>query len=179
MPNYLGMNIAELIDKYSEGSYIIYLTSYDKYAVKAYGVNVASYVLKSQFDNEFEDAINRLFECIRRSKTEKTYTICNERRYIKFLQKDILYIYKDEKNAVFVLSKDVREWERNTLQKVYQKLDNSDMYPLGRYAILNLRNVMRITDKRIKMKGGYEIEASKACINELKERLISYLGGFS
>lgn len=176
MPNLSGMELAEIIEQYSGDGYIIYLTSYEQYAVKACNVNVLNYVLKDQMENEFPAALNRLFDRLDRSRDEKTYIICNKRKYIKIAHRDIIYIYKDQKNAVFVLTGAGKEWDRSTLQEVYQKLDSADMYMLDRGIILNLSHVRKIVDGKIVMTDGYELTSSPNHINGLKEYLITHLG---
>lgn len=176
MPNLSGMELAEIIERYSGDSYIIYLTSYEQYAVKACNVNVLNYVLKDQMETDFPNALNRLFGRLDRSREEKTYIICNKRKYIRISYRDIIYIYKDQKNAMFVLAGFRKEWDRSTLQEVYQKLDSTDMYMLDRGIILNLSHIRKIVDGKIVMTDGYELTSSQSHLNSLKEYLITHLG---
>lgn len=176
MPNISGVELAEKIRTYSENSYIIFLTAHDIYAVRACGVNVLSYILKERIETELEAVLKRLFERLERQNDEKTYTISNQRKYIKILQKDIIYIYKNQKNVVFVLDGTEEECDRTTLQEVYQRLANPDMYPLDRGLIINLRHVRKIVADRVKMNGGYDLLTSKVHANELKEHIMLYWG---
>ena len=109
-------------------------------------------------------------------KKEKTYVICNKRKYIKILQSEIIYVYKKQKNAVFVLEHVEDEWERATLQEVYQTLDNCDMYMLDRGIILNISHIRKILPDKVIMDGGVELTSSKLRINDLKEYLVSQIG---
>ena len=174
MPNITGVELAEKIRSYSENSYIIFLTAYDNYAVSACGVNVLRYILKEQMEVELDFVLQYLFERLERQKNEKTYVISNQRKYIKIQQKDIIYIYKKQKNVVFVLDGMEEEWDRVTLQEVYQRLDNPDMYVLDRGLIINLRHVRKIIAERVKMCGGHELVTSKVHANELKEHMMLY-----
>lgn len=176
MPNCSGMKLTELIRKHSEYSYIIFLTAYDKYAVKACGINVLGYVLKEEIDEEFDNTLNSLFKQLDRAKKEKIYTIHNLRKHIRISQAEIIYIYKDQKNAVFVLEGDRKEWERVTLQEVYKKLDNPNLYVLDRGLILNLQHIRKIIGDTVWMKDGYRLSANQGKINALKEYLILNAG---
>ena len=85
-------------------------------------------------------------------------------------------MYKKQKNAVFVLEHFESEWERATLQEVYQTLNNRDMYMLDRGIILNLHHIRKILPDKIIMDGGIELTSSNARINDLKEYLIIRIG---
>ena len=177
MPILSGVELAAKIRECSECAYIIFLTAYETYAIKACGINVLNYVLKDQMEEELDAVLAKLFERLERMNDDKVYVISNQRKYIKIQQKDIIYIYKNQKNAVFVLDGMGEEQERITLQEVHQRLDNPDMHLLDRGIILNMRHVRKIVDDCVWMKGGHNLVTSKAHANELKEHLITYWGG--
>lgn len=101
--------------------------------------------------------------------------ISNQQRYKKLFQKDILYIQKEEKNAVFILTDGKKEKERLSLQKIYPKLDNPDMMFLDRGIIINLNHIREFGLKEIVMDDGYVIGTRKARISELRKRMNHYL----
>lgn len=86
-----------------------------------------------------------------------------------------MYIYKEQKNAVFVLCKNGREYERTTLQNVYERLDNPDMFFLDRGYILNMKYVRKIGADRVEMDDGYEVLTNKERVSTLKEHIITYM----
>ena len=177
MPNLSGVKLAEKIRESSECAYIVFLTAYESYAIKACGINVLNYVLKEQMEEELDSVLAKLFERLERMNDDKVYVISNQRKYVKIQQRNIIYIYKNQKNAVFVLDGMEEERERITLQEVYQKLDNSDMVLLDRGIILNMQHVRKIVDDHVIMKGGHDLITSKIHANELKEHLLTYWGG--
>lgn len=174
MPNMSGVELAEWIRKYSEQAYIIFLTAHDVYAVKACGVNVISYILKERLEIELEEALQELFQRLSKWHEGKIYTIQNQRKYVKVQQRDIVYITKRQKNVMFVIKNQEAECERLTLQEIYKRLDNPDMYLLDRSNIINLQHVRKIVDYEIVMDNGHELITSRAHANELKEHLMSY-----
>lgn len=174
MPNMSGLELAEKIGIYSDNAFIIFLTAHDVYAVKACGVNVLGYILKEHIEVDLNSILKKLLDRLERQNDQKTYTISNQRKYIKMQQKDIVYIYKNQKNVVFVLKSLENESDRLTLQEVYQRLDNPDMYFLDRGYIINLRHIRKIVGDKVVMNGEYELLTSKAHANELREHLISY-----
>ena len=174
MPNMSGIEVAQRIREYSEQAYIIFLTAHDCYAVRACGVNVISYVLKDRMETEFEVALKELFQRMDKLHRGKLYTIQNQRKYVKIQQKDIVYISKQQKNVELIIQNHERESERCSLQEIYKRLDNPDMYFLDRSSIINLQHVRKIIDYKIIMDNGHELITSKANASKLKEHLMSY-----
>jgi len=103
MPNVSGIDLAKILRQYSPNAYVIFLTAYPGYAIQGYGVNVVRYLLKQELDQVLSPALDELFEMLHMHADECTYTINSQRKFIKFFQKDIMYIYKYKKNAVFVI----------------------------------------------------------------------------
>lgn len=138
MPEYTGLEIARMIRERAEYAFVIFLTAYESYALKGYGPNVLSYVVKERLNEDLELAFELLFKQLDRHKEKKLYEIRNQRKYIKLAQDDIVYIYKFQKNAVFVMTDRSEEFERANLQDIILKLDNPDMFYLDRCAIINM-----------------------------------------
>ena len=109
-------------------------------------------------------------------KDSGMYLISNQRKYVKVTQRDIIYIYKRQKNIVFVLSEGREERERGTLKAVYEKLKGRDMFFLDRGIILNLFHVQKITEGRIYMTEEHRISTAAEHISELKKALHTYWG---
>lgn len=168
MPNVSGLELSRRIREHSETAYVIFLTAHESYAVKGYGLNVLDYVLKERLDEELNNAFDQLFDRLQRLSDEKIYLINNQRKYIKIQQRDIIYVYKKQKNAVFVLKGHREEWERTTLQEVFKKLDNPDMFFLDRGIIVNVEHIRKIIDDCVETIEGHKIATSKMRIMELK-----------
>ena len=171
MPCYTGIELAKKIREYSNVSLIIFVTAYESFAVEACGLNVIQYLLKNQVLSRIEKLMDELVFRLSYIQDNKIYVITNQRRYIKFQQKDIIYIYKHQKNACFVIMDKREEKERISLQDVFNKLNNQEMLWLDRGVILNLNHVWSVSGTNIKMSGGYEITTNEAHITELKKAL--------
>ena len=174
MPCYTGIELAKKIREYSNVSLIIFVTAYESFAVEACGLNVIQYLLKNQVLSRIEKLMDELVFRLSYIQDNKIYVITNQRRYIKFQQKDIIYIYKHQKNACFVMMDKREEKERISLQDVFNKLNNQEMLWLDRGVILNLNHVWSVSGTNIKMSGGYEIITNEAHITELKKALDVY-----
>ena len=171
MRTYSGLDIARQIKEVAEGAGIIFLSAYPSYAVEACGMNVVRYVLKEQMEKELPLALDALFRRLESPGGGKDYVISNQRKYVKLAQRDILYLYKEQKNVVFVLKDGREERERTTLQEVYGRLESGEMCWLDRGIILNLHHVRRVAEDRVEMTDGHVLVTNQAHTAELKKKL--------
>ena len=177
MQDYSGVELAEMIRERSEMACILFLTAHVMYAVEACGMGIFRYLLKERLDQELPAALDSLFECLEQRNDGKVYLIINQRKYLKIYQNSIVYIYKDQKNSVFVLKNGREEQERLTIREVYKKLDSDrEMFLLDRGTILNLLHVQKVTAEKVVMDNGAEFYANAAHIAALK-RSINALWG--
>lgn len=174
MPCYTGIELAKKIREYSSIALVIFVTAYESFAVEACGLNVIQYLLKKQVLSRIEELMDELVFRLSCIQDDKVYIIMNQRRYIKLKQKDIIYIYKHQKNVCFVMIDKKEEKERISLQDVFNKLNNQEMLWLDRGIILNLNHVWSVSGTNIKMSGGYEITTNEAHVTELKKALATY-----
>lgn len=179
MPCYSGMDLVKKIREITELPIIVLLTGYERYAIQACGMNIFRYVLKSKWEVEGEQLLNDVFCCLAQRNDKKTYVIQNNRKYVKFLHRDLLYIEKNEKNAVFTLTEGRKETERLSLHKVYNKLNDSCMYFHDKGTIINVQHISRIEDDKIDMDDGKGFYGGVESIRKIKQYLCTYWGDFS
>jgi DNA-binding LytR/AlgR family response regulator len=177
MPYYSGIDLVDKIKEVSEVPYIILITAYSNYAINACGLGIFRYLLKDNIVHEFNNLLKQLFDNLNKQSDDKIYIIDNIRRFIKLYQKDIIYIYKEDKNIVFVLANNRIEKQRLTLQEVYKKLNNDEMFFLDRGYIINIRHIIKIHSNLAEMDNGYNIVSSRINILKLKKYLNFYWGG--
>ncbi len=177
MQDYSGIELAAMIKERSALAYIILLTAYSNYAVYACGRGIFRYVLKETMESELPRVLDSLFEALEQVNNNKYYIVQNQRRYLKFLHRDVVYICREQKNVKFVLTDGKSINERTTLEKVYKTLStDEDFFQLDRGFILNLFHVKGISNGSIKMDNGFEIISSAKHIEELKKHINRYLG---
>lgn len=109
---------------------------------------------------------------------DKIYIIQNERKFIKLYQREILYVYKDKKYSIFVLCDERTEKERQTMQTVYQKMDNPCMHLLDRGFLLNMQHIREVGKEKVIMDDNYEIFTYRDNLLKLKAALTTYWGEF-
>lgn len=151
------------------------MSAYKKYAIEACGLEIFRYIVKSQLDLQLSLVLDEMFVRLSQQQNNDVYIINNQRRYIKLPQSDIFYIYKKQKNAFFVMDNG-EEWERITLQEVYEKLNPLYMVMIDRGLIINIQHIKRISENQIEIDGGYKVSTSQKHIVELKNLLNIYWG---
>lgn len=176
MPVYSGIEAARAIRERSKTAIIIFLTAYESYAKEGYGMNVSSYLLKNHLGDDLDKVLGQMFLQLKQMKPDKIYTISNQRKFVKILQKNIIYVYKSQKNVVFVLEDKQEEWERITLQEVWRKMNNPDMIMVDRGLIINIHHIRKIMDDKIVMDSGHELITSRIQMKNLKKFLSEYWG---
>lgn len=174
MPYVSGIDLAEQIRALSEDVQIIFLTAYESYALKACNIHVLSYLLKENLDQELPDALKRLFDKLKKQDEHRMYRISNQRKYVRFNHRDIIFIRKEQKNAVFVLEGKKEEQERITLQELHKNLNDPELYLAERSLIININHIKRIAESCIYMTDGYELTIGKNNLADLKQYLNRY-----
>lgn len=174
MPSTSGIDLVKKIKEQTSLACIIFLTAFDTYAIKACGMGITGYVMKQQLDSELLPVLDKLFFQLSQVQKGRIYVINNLRKYVKLIQNDIAYIYKNQKNSIFVLYDGSEEKERLSLQEVYQKLDSPYMFILDRGIILNIRHIQKIIGNQVEMDNGHTMISSKKHIIALKRYLATY-----
>ena len=172
MPEVDGFTVIEAL-AYSKLPLIVFVTAYDRYAIRAFEVHALDYLLKP-FDKErFRHCLNHAKETIRNRGTD------DSRRQLKLLQ-DELRNQRLEEQTIVVKSGDKTvpvaiseiDWiestgnyvtlhvgkqkllQRDTLKSMEQQLDRRLFRRVHRYAIVNLR---RIRELRTLHHGDYNL----------------------
>lgn len=171
-----GMDIARCIKEHSDMPLILFLTAFSDYAVEACRMDIFWYLCKEKLEEELEKALDELFARLCQRDNDKMYIINNKRKYFRIAYREIIYVYKNQKNVIFVLTGKRFIQERITLQEVYKKLDSHEMVMLDRGVILNLSHIRQIVDGKIKMDEENEITSNSAHVLEIKKLLMDYWG---
>ncbi|BDR87315.1 LytR/AlgR family response regulator transcription factor [Clostridium tetani] len=71
MPSKNGMELAKEIKTWNENIEIIFITAYDKYALKAFEIHALDYILKPFEEERINIAVNRLLEIVEQKKSDE------------------------------------------------------------------------------------------------------------
>ncbi len=179
MPCYSGIDLVKKIRELTALPIIVLLTGFERYAIQACGMDIFRYVLKQKWDVEAKPLLNDLFFRLSQRNENKIYVIQNSRRYVKIFQKEIMYIVKDQKYAIFTLTEKRKETERLALQQVFNKLNDPCMYFFDRGIILNIHHIGRVEEDKVTMDDGKTIFGGEENVRQLKRYLCTYWGDFT
>lgn len=176
MPGITGMEMARRIRQTLSEAIIMFVTAHLHYALESFELEIFRYIPKELSDERLPMALEAAFlrlDC----QEGKYYFVTNAKRSQKIFYKDIIYIYKEDKNVRFVLDGGSEIKVRETLLAVYDKL-NDDFVQADRCYIVNLCHIHRVdsVNNRITLKNNIILDIPKRRIQELKERVNQFWG---
>jgi len=162
MPEMDGFDVLEMIDT-DYVPQVIFVTAYDKYAIRAFEVHALDYLLKP-FDKErFKKALNRAVEHIKLKKNDgfesrldalideiKPERKSMERLLVKtggriyFIRTDEIDWIESAGNYVILHTTKEKHMIRDTMRNMEKKLDSNKFIRIHRSAIVNVSCIKEI-----------------------------------
>ena len=190
MPKITGFEMLELIE---DPPIIIFTTAYDHYAIKAFEVNAADYILKPFSEERFKEAIDKSFIHLR-DKFQQKAVIKNlidhndqkqeklERVVIKdgpkinIVPVDRIRWIEAQDDYVLINSEKGRFLKQKTMKYFENHLNENQFVRIHRSYIINLDFLQHLeqTDTesyRLVLKNGKELPVSKTGLTRLKSTL--------
>ncbi len=195
MPVVTGIEVAEILLNSPGTPYIIFITAYDSYAIKAFELHAVDYLLKpierqrlSASIDRVEDLIssrdkenstlNGLKEMIGSFKSDKKtsyITVCRDERFYPIPFEQIKYAYSEGKKTILVTTEGKFTY-KNTLQNVEESM-TEDFIRTHKSYIVNIRYIEEIEPwfngaYTITVRGDeHEIPLSRSYARKFKEVL--------
>ena len=193
MPGITGMELPQKIKPFLPNVKIIFITSHLEYAIDAYELSIFRYVPK---DNPRERLSAAVADAARMIELEagQEYIIKTSRRMEKIPYRDIFYIERDGgKNSVIYTQKSQGYGGENEtlssapagmgttkvrkpLQQIYSELDAPEFLFIDRSYIVNIIQIMKISDGMAVLKNGAELPISRAHLQEVKQEINRFWG---
>lgn len=171
LPDIQGIELARQMRNYSKEAYLIYITSHTEFAVDGYEQKAFRFIPKDQIEERLGKALRELAS--QEDRGMSWYVIEKSSGCEKIAYRDIVYLYKDRKNVVFVTThRNISE--RITLSQVYEKLNSEEFLFLDRSYLVNLRHVMKIQSSEVYLRDGTTLYVSRYHVQEVKERIQKY-----
>lgn len=176
MPEMSGLELAKYIRTIGRETCIIFLTSHVQYAVASYDFNIRAYqyILKNKLNQLLPTALERVIKKYRETG-EQYYIIETQVRFTRVRYRDIIYIYKEGKNAVFVTEKE-KYRERKSLERALEKLGNESFILIERGIIVNIGHIETINKNEIYMDNECVLEISRSRVKEVRQAVNRYWG---
>lgn len=186
MPGLSGMELAKRIHELLPDALMLFVTAHYKYAVDAYELHIFRYIPKNQLRERLPHALRDAVSLLETQNTD-SYVISRQNHLERIPLKEILYIEKDGKNAVFhtaVTEKPVKDqtenstlqtrYVRKTLTEIFDELNSEEFYFIERGYIVNLRHVAEISHTDCILTDGMRLPISQNRLSEFKKRLNRY-----
>ncbi len=182
MPRLSGMELARRVHELLPDALMLFVTAHYKYAVDAYELHIFRYIPKNQLKERLPHALKDAVSLLEIQNTD-SYIISSQNRLERIPYKEILYIEKDGKNALFHIAAPSRKDEastgrsrriRKTLSGVFDELHSEEFYFIDRGYIVNLRHVTGISHTDCVLTDQTRLPVSQSRLSELKKRLNTY-----
>lgn len=177
MPGINGMDIAKEIRKRADQTEIIFLTTSSEYAVDAFHLKAAHYLVKPFTQIQFEEAMDRAMEHF--SQEERAIAVKSEGGEMYSLKLDeIQYIesFSHDQN-VYLQTGEILKLHLS-LSGIFDEIStispNQFIMPYKGY-VVNLKSIMRIESRRIILRSGVEIPLPRGAFREVKARFFDYM----
>lgn len=174
MPGISGMEIPQQIKSFLPNVRIIFVTSHTEYAIDAFELSIFRYVPKSNLEVKLATAVIDAAKLIELEAGQE-YTIQTAKRMEKITYKDIYYIQRDGKNASIVSSAGTSK-VRKSLQQVFDELDTPEFIFIDRGYIVNIIQIMKISDGMAVLKNGEQLPISRSHLQEVKRQINQFWG---
>ena len=173
MPGIGGMDIAKVVYDTMPAAKIIFITSHLEYAITAYEFSVFRYIPKTIIGEKLPLALEDFYKLYRLERNE-FYTIEVKNHVEQLPYREILYILKDGKYAVFHLTEGRSRSVRKTLAQVFEEMNKKYFYFADRGCIVNLANVEGMDDTEIFLADDQHITISKANVSDFKTTMLGF-----
>lgn len=172
MPGINGIQLAEKLREYDKNTYLVFVTSYFEFAAHGYSLKAFDFIQKSLLDEKLSLVLTGIVLEMKRTEN-KFYCIETDVRLQRIEYKEIIYLYKSNKNTVIV-SMEEEIQVRKPLQTVFQELNSEEFIWVERGYIINLEHIMGMNGRDIRLRNGTVIRAGKARARTIKEVIHDY-----
>lgn len=174
MPGISGMELPQRIKSFLPNVKIIFVTSHTEYAIDAFELSIFRYVPKNNLEVKLTAAVTDAAKLIELEAGQE-YTIQTANRMEKIPYKDIFYIQRDGKNSSIVSSAGTSK-VRKSLQQVFDELNTSEFIFIDRGCIVNIIQIMKISDGMVVLKNGEQLPISRSHLQEVKQKINQFWG---
>ena len=136
------------------------MTSHTEYAINAFELSIFRDGPKNNLETKLTAAITDAAKLIELEAGQE-YTIQTANHMEKIPYKDIFYIQRDGKNSSIVSSAGTSK-VRKSLQQVFDELNTSEFIFIDRGCIVNIIQIMKISDGMVVLKNGEQLPISRS-----------------
>lgn len=173
MPGKSGMETARAIRAMGSEAVIVFVTSYERYAIEGYEVSALAYLLKSRLEEKLPRVIDMLVE--RSCDQESSVVIKTTQGEIGIKRREILYCEKSGHYVVVHTETDAHR-SRMALSELEARIHSEQFVRCHSGFLVNLAHVRTITEKSVLMqKQGLDVPVGRGFKDDLRKAWQRYL----
>jgi two-component system LytT family response regulator len=169
MPGKSGFDLLQELD---EAPYVIFVTAYDQYAIKAFEVSALDYILKPINADRLAEAIEKAKKLISQSKTNENKLTIDKRIFIKdgdlcfFVPLQEIFLIESVGNYARVYYQNKKPLLHKSLNYLEERLPESHFFRAGRQHIINTHFIKNISPffnntLQVEMHNGMKVDISQ------------------
>lgn len=177
MPGRSGFDLLQRLD---EAPYVIFITAYDQFAIKAFEVNALDYILKPVNAVRLNDAIEKAKKQINTLIKNESKLHIDKRIFIKdgekcfFVPLSEVFLIESIGNYARVYYQNKKPLIHKSLNYLEERLPETHFFRTGRQTMININFIKNITPffnntLQIEMQNGDKIEISQRQSVKFKE----------
>lgn len=156
MPGMTGIELSLAIQHLNNPPFIIFVTAYENYALKAFEVNAVDYVLKPFDEKRLQQALAKVLKLQQGKQTKQPpeevlvttakfdrIPVEKQGKTVLIDEEDIYYACTDQEN-VFIKTGQERLPAKFTLKELEARLNETKFFRVHRCYIVNLRKIQEI-----------------------------------
>ena len=172
MPGMSGMEVAGEIRKKLPEAILIFVSSYEKYVFDTFQYHAFRFIPKEQLKDRLKSALTDALREMQYGEGQY-YVAETGRDLIKIPLRNIICIWREDKNAVFQLLGKKLCYVRKTLKQVYEDLPKEEFTWIDR-EICGLSHISKIEKDEAVLSDGTRLKIAKGKVYELKEQIRQY-----
>lgn len=167
-----GIDAARKIREINSDMELIFLTASRDFAVEAFAVNAANYLVKPFSDDQLFDALDRV---LRRKAHEPSVTLRCESGLQMFMLHNVEFFEVQEHSLYINLSDGNRVTTRLSMKQLRVEIgENADFIPCGASFLVNLRHIVSLNSLTITTKIGKKIPVPRRSFSEIEKAYLDY-----
>lgn len=172
MTGITGIDAAREIRRTNSEMEIIFLTTSRDFALEAFSVCAANYLVKPFASEQLSAALDRIFK----DKPQKrTFTLRCDDGLRTFELENAEFFEVQLHNLYIYLSSGERISARLTMKAVREEIgNNADFFPCGASFLVNLRHICAVSGLELTTKSGRQIQIPRRSVTEFEKAYLEY-----
>lgn len=168
-----GISVGRTINQMMPGCQIIFVTNYNEYSMDVYEVEHRGFIIKSEFENRFERALELLV------KQSRMMAVNVRGQKVIYSFADICYIERGRRSCRLIMADSGREENpviNQSFEEICGRIGNRSFVRCHNSYMVNLCHVRTYAQDGFLMSSGERIPISRRYRNAVRDRFMEWQG---